>query len=182
MRKVLVYGAGTLGLIVQEMLEQDVDEVVLVDDDSTVSALNYEKAKAFFTPDICDVVIALGYKNLANRLAIYNKVKKDGYHLKRVIHPRAYINSKAIIGEGCIIMANASVGLGAILSDMIVMWMGSTVSHDSTIGMNTFLSPNSTICGFAEIGSNSFIGAGAIVVDRVILPSNSFIKAGSVSQ
>ena len=125
------------------------------------------------------MIIAIGYKNLTKRLNIYEKVKKDGYHLRSIVHPEAYIN-ETVMGEGCIIMAKAAIGFHVVLSDLVVMWMGAVISHDSIIGRNTFFSPNSTVCGFVTIGENSFIGAGAVVADRAKLPSNSFIKAGSV--
>lgn len=180
--KTLIYGAGTLGLIVEDLLKQEMfpEETVLIDDDSKMSVFNYEEAKRLFPPSECDIVIAIGYKNLDKRLSIYQKVKKDGYCLRSVIHPEACINSNATIGEGCIIMEKAVVGLHAVLFDIVVLWSGAIVSHDSTIGKNTFLSPNSTVCGFVEIGQNSFIGAGAIIIEHAKLSSNSFIKAGSV--
>jgi len=182
MNKILIYGAGALGLIVAEMLEQEeiLSEDIVFVDDNLASEINYDQAKRLFSPRECDMIIAIGYKNLNNRLAIYQKIKKDGYRLRNIIHPEACVNLKTTIGDGCIIMEKAVVGLHAILSDIVVMWSGAIVSHDSIIGKNTFLSPNSTVCGFAEIGQNSFIGAGAIIADHAKLSSNSFVKAGIV--
>lgn len=182
-RKIVIYGAGTLGLIVEDMLKQEgwfSEELILIDDDPEKSVFNYDESKHFFPSSEYDIVIAIGYENLDNRLSIYQKVRKDGYRLRSIVHSEACINTKAVLGDGCIIMEKTVVGMNAVLSDIVVMWSGSIVSHDSIIGSNTFLSPNSTICGFAEVGSNSFIGAGAIVVDRAILSSNSFVKAGVV--
>jgi carbonic anhydrase/acetyltransferase-like protein (isoleucine patch superfamily) len=51
------------------------------------------------------------------------------------------------------------------------------VSHDCSIGPNTFLSPNSTICGDCRVGGDSFVGAGAVIVSHAVVPEGSHIKA-----
>lgn len=75
-------------------------------------------------------------------------------------------------------MNNAVIDMRTVLEELVVVWPGAIVNHDSIVGKNTFVSPNATICGFVNVGGHSFIGAGSVIVDRRNVPENSFIKAG----
>lgn len=126
-----------------------------------------------------NLAMAIGYKHLATRLSMFNRLTEAGYKFPALIHPRALVSTCSTIGNGCILMAGANVDAFTTIQSLCVLWPGAIVSHDSQIGTNTFVSPNATLCGFVEIGESSFIGAGCVVVDGCSLPANSFVKAGS---
>jgi sugar O-acyltransferase (sialic acid O-acetyltransferase NeuD family) len=196
--KILVYGAAEFGQVVRNLVQNCGHEFVgFIDDNFSGLALvnlvekykfdpceyafvSYERFKAEFSSKKYAVAIAVGYKSLKTRWAIYQKVKADGYKVPSLIHPQAIVDKSAKIGEGAIIMAGAIVDYNAEIKDLAVLWNGVVVSHDSAIGENTFLSPSSTICGCTIIGRDCFIGAGAVVSDHVKVPDGSFARGGSV--
>ena len=140
----------------------------------------YATALKLHPPSTCGMAIAIGYEHLAQRWEIFHRVSADGYVLPPLIHTRAYVRDHSAIGRGAVVMAGAMIDYCATVADLVVLWPGSVVSHNSVIGRNTFVSPNATICGFVTVGYNCFIGAGAIVADHRAVPDNSFIKAGRV--
>jgi sugar O-acyltransferase (sialic acid O-acetyltransferase NeuD family) len=179
---ILVYGCAEFGQVVKNLVQNCGHEFVgFIDDYKEGDGIyNYDLADPYILREDTGIVIAVGYKDLRTRWAIYQKVKADGYKVPSLIHPKAVVDESAKIGEGAIVMAGAVVDYNAEIKDLAVLWNGVVVNHDSVIGENTFLSPSSTICGCTTIGRDCFIGAGAVVPDHVKVPDGSFVRAGSV--
>ena len=127
------------------------------------------------------LVMAVGYKHLDARWAIYERVRSDGYELPPLVHPAAWVHPEASIGEGTFIGAGATVDAGSQIGPLTVLWPGAIVSHDAVVGENCFLSPGAIVCGFACVGRQTFVGAGAVVPDHADVPIASFVRAGSVA-
>jgi carbonic anhydrase/acetyltransferase-like protein (isoleucine patch superfamily) len=53
---------------------------------------------------------------------------------------------------------------------------GVIVNHDSSVGVNTFLSPAVVVCGDARIGDHCFIGAAAAIANDATVPDQGFVK------
>lgn len=183
MKKVLVYGSQEFGRVVRDLVEVCGEEFAgYIDDLYTGEEVlgTFAQIAKTFPPTEYSVALAIGYKNLAVRAQVAQRVEANGYELATLIHPRAYVRHREMVAAGCLVMAGAVVDVGANLEEMVVVWPGVVVNHDSSVGANTFLSPNATICGFVQIGEGCFIGAGAVVVDHVQVPAASFIKAGAL--
>ncbi len=183
MKKLLIYGSMEFAVVIKDLaITCDHEFAGFIDDYTTGGEIigNYEDVRKDFCPESYDIAIAVGYKDLKARWAVYKKVSEDGYNVPVIIHPSAYVRDISCIGSGSIVMAGAIVDLNAKVGELCVLWPGVVVNHDSSIGNNTFLSPNSTVCGCVEIMGRSFVGAGSVIVDHVTVPEGSFIKAGSV--
>ena len=181
--KVLVYGSSELGQVVKNLVKVcGHDFEGFIDDykegDLVIGTYEYIKTQSQYKWH--GIAIAIGYKDLAKRWDIYQKLNIDGYKIISLIHPQALISPTSNIGRGSIIMMGAIVDCFTEIKELSVLWNGSVVSHNSIIGENSFISPNATICGCTEIGRNTFIGAGSIITDHKKVPERSFIKAGSV--
>ena len=179
----LIYGARDFALILKDFLASHNLPFAGFIDDST-SGLDivgtFEQVRTTYRPDECQIVLGIGYNDLEARWSVFEKIRKAGFTVATLIHHRAYVRDSGNIGEGAIIMANATVDCNAVVESAAVLWPGVVVNHDSRVGHNTFLSPSSTICGFVNIGPHSFVGAGAVVVDHVDVPESSFIKANEL--
>ncbi len=176
----LIYGSKDFALILRDFLEYHAWPCEgFIDDYATGPGIvgTFEQVRLAFHPEECRIVLGIGYNNLEARWQVYEKIREAGFTLATLIHRRAYVRNPANVGEGSIVMANATIDCNAVIEEASVLWPGAVVNHDSRVGRNTFLSPSSTICGFVNIGAHSFVGAGAVVVDHVDVPSRSFIKA-----
>lgn len=182
MKPLLIIGASSFGRLLQVLAEDAGREVAgFIDDVSTDTGL-YGRTTDLGTKlsaDDYDLVMAIGYRHLERRLALFNQLTQDGFAFPALQHPTAYVSRKASIGAGAIIMAGANVDAFATVGPACVLWPQSTVSHDCLIETNTFISPAATLCGFVVVGHSSFIGANSVIVDGSTLPASSFVKAGS---
>lgn len=184
-KQVLIYGSREFSVIVRELaIACGYHCAGLIDDIEQGNGVlgTFEEVRGSHPPGHHLVALAVGYKNLAARRLIYEKVKDAGYQLPSLIHPNADLHDSVIVGDGCLVMSGALIDINASLGPLSVIWPGVVISHDSKVGLNTFISPNATVCGFSKVGNHCFVGAGAIVTDHVIVPDNSFIRAGGVFQ
>lgn len=183
-KKVLIYGSKDFASIVKNLVEEcGMDFVGYIDDFNSGQHHilgKYEDVKKNYSPDLYEIIIAIGYNNLEARWNVYEKVVGDGYNVPSLVHPAAQLSEKSTVSSGAIVMRGAIVDFNCYLNNLVVVWPGVVINHDSIIGANSFLSPNSTICGFVEIGHSCFIGAGSVIVDHNSIPNNGFVKAGQV--
>jgi sugar O-acyltransferase (sialic acid O-acetyltransferase NeuD family) len=182
-KKILVYGSQEFGRVIRDLVAVCggnfagyIDDVYAGED----IVGSFAQIQEHLPPVDYAIAMAVGYKNLAVRTQLAERVKGRGYDLATLIHPRAYVRHPERMGVGCLVMAGAVVDVGASLGELVVVWPGVVVNHDSSIGANTFLSPNATICGCVQVGAGCFVGAGSVIVDHVQVPDHSFIKAGAL--
>jgi sugar O-acyltransferase (sialic acid O-acetyltransferase NeuD family) len=179
--KVLVYGSRTFGQVVRNLVVDCGHEFAgFVDDRSTGPEIlgRFTEVTRSHPAGEFACINAVGYRDLAARRAVTERIVSTGYVMPTLIHPRAYMGAESSTGVGNIVMAGALIDYRAKCGDAVVVWPGAVISHDSTIGGNTFLSPNCTICGCVTMGAHCFVGAGAVVVDHVHVPDGTRIKAG----
>ncbi len=177
--RLLVYGSKDFARTVVELVRHCGHEMIGMVDDFDVGPGvlgNLESVAEAFPPGGYGMAVAIGYANISARWEAAMKVRALGYSTPALIHPRAYVADTAEIGEGCFVMAGATVDVRARLGELVVVWPGACINHDVRIGANSFVSPSATICGFASVGANSFIGAGTVIADRAAVPPASFLK------
>lgn len=183
MKKILVYGSQEFGRVVRDLVEVCGGQFAgYIDDVYEGEEIlgPFAQIKERFPSSDYAVAMAVGYKNLAVRAQLAERVKVNGYELATLIHPCAYVRHRERVAAGSLVMAGAVVDVGATLGELVVVWPGVVVNHDSSVGANTFLSPNATICGFVQVGAGCFIGAGSVIVDHMQIPDDSFVKAGAL--
>lgn len=111
--------------------------------------------------------VGIGYKHLALKTQIIERLVELGRAVPHLVHPNAYVHSSAQLGHGAIIYAgctvdqNARIGRGALLNNGVV------VAHDSVIGDGCWLSPGVTVSGRVTIGAHCFLGSGTTVTNHV---------------
>jgi sugar O-acyltransferase (sialic acid O-acetyltransferase NeuD family) len=179
----LVYGSKDFALILKDMLDYHrLPFAGYIDDFATGEGIvgTFDEVRALCPPECHSIVLGVGYNNLAARWQVFERIKAAGYRVATLIHDRAYVRNPDNVGEGSVIMANATLDCNAVIEEAVVLWPGVVINHDSRIGRNTFLSPSATICGSVSVGEHCFVGAGAVVVDHVVVLPGSFIKANSL--
>ena len=178
--KVLVYGSRTFGAVVRSLLEDcRHDFSGFIDDiyDGPEVLGGFDTVRRSHPPGEFACVNAVGYNDLAARRTVSERIRRAGFALPALVHPRAYVASSATVGSGTLVMAIAAVDHRVTLRDDVVVWPSTSVSHDSVIGDNSFLSPACVICGNCRIGRDCFIGAGAVIVSTAVVPDGAFVKA-----
>ena len=99
------------------------------------------------------------YEAMAGLLALYeqSKPRKSG------IHPLAYIDPTAKIGEGCYVEAFAVVSANAVVGDGTQLYAHATIGENSKVGSNCTIYPNVSIYHDCVVGNNVIIHSGAVI-------------------
>jgi sugar O-acyltransferase (sialic acid O-acetyltransferase NeuD family) len=177
---ILIYGSKELGRVTRHLLgECHLSFSGYIDDIHAGPDIigPFEIIRKDHSPEKHAIINAVGYKNLQVRQEITDKIIGAGYVTPTLVHPTAYVARDAVIGTGCIIMAQAVIDTNVHLGDGVVLWPGAVINHDAVVQKNSFLSPNSTVCGGAVVGSNCFVGAGAVVVEHRRMDDATFLGA-----
>lgn len=177
---VLVYGSQMFGGVIRSLVEDCGHEFSgFIDDMYTGEHVlgPFASVREKCPPSEYAVVNAVGYANLSARRAVTSRIQEAGYTMPLLVHPRAYISTTSSAGPGTFVMAGALVDSHVTIADNVVIWPGVCVSHDCSIGPNTFLSPNCTVCGDCRVGADCFVGAGAVIVSHALVPDATRIKA-----
>lgn len=132
-----------------------------------------------------DIGVALGLggiapKQLARRLALLRRYMARGRAAPAIVHPRAIVSDRAVIGHGVQIMAGAIVQAGASLGDGVIVNTGAMVEHDSTVGAGAHVAPGAIVLGGVRIGAGAMIGAGAVVLPGAAVRDGELVPAGRV--
>ena len=184
MKRMLIYGSKSFGTTIRHLAAHCGYEfhgfIDDVDPQADGVVGDFEKVRGAFSPDEFVIAVAIGYRHLEQRSALLEAVREASYETPALVHPTAFVDPTAEVGEGSFIMSNCTVDINVALGRGVVLWPGVVVSHDSAISDNVFLSPNATVCGCAAVGRETFIGAAATIVDHQTVPDGSFVKAGSV--
>jgi len=110
------------------------------------------------------IVIGVGAITNHNiRDKIYKKLKRIGFYIPNIIHPKASIEPSVSIGEGNQIMANAIIGSDVKIKNNCIINSGAIVSHDSLLENNVHITPGAILAGGVCVGENSLIGMGSTI-------------------
>ncbi|HKS58442.1 MAG TPA: hypothetical protein VJS12_24305 [Steroidobacteraceae bacterium] len=188
--EVVVFGAGELAVQAHERI----DELGLrlaafvVDDDrlgSTttlrgVPVMAFSRLQGSYPPARCAMFVAVGYRHMRARRAVFERIRALGYRCINLISPHANVARDVAFGTNNLVFASCVVESGAALGDNNVLWSGATVCHDSRLGNHNFLAPRTVIAGNCRVGDLCFFGVGVAAIDGLTVSSESYLMAGSV--
>ena len=178
--KILIVGAGGHAKICIDIIRQNnLYDIVGATSNSAdtkhvlgvpVLGTDEEVLEKYFAEGVKFAVIGIGsLKKLSKRTEIYERLKKIGFHLPTIIHPRAICEPSASIAEGCQVMAGAVIGSDVRINPNCIINSGSIISHDCYLEENIHLTPGAILAGNVYVGKNSIIGMGATVYLGVII-------------
>ena len=191
MKGLLIVGAGGHGRSVAEAVLAAGSYKVVGFVDDAASALQHVWALPVFgaTADLtsyreyADVaIVAMGNNRLREEL--HGRLTVAGFELATVVHPKAVVSPRAVIGAGCAIMAGAIVGTEAQLGAGVIVNCGAVVDHDCRVDDFGHLGVNAAMAGRSVLGRGAWMQAGSVlgygaVVDawRVLGPGDAVNKS-----
>ena len=144
-----------------------------------VPVLGDDSALARFDPAKVSLINGIGQLHGSNtRRKVYDRFKAAGFEFPPQIHPTAWVNESASVGEGVQIMAGAVVQPDVQLGDNTIVNTGATIDHDCLIGRDVHIAPGVTLCGGVRVADRCLIASGATVTQGISVGAGATIGAG----
>ncbi|TDC95549.1 acyltransferase [Saccharopolyspora aridisoli] len=176
-----VVGAGGLGreaLDALFALRMKPDDLVLVDDylcDGEVHGVRVLRPQDVSRGRF---VVAVADPSVRRRLA--ERLQHRGLTATSIVHPRATVAHDAILGSGCIVLANAFVSCGTRLGPHSQVQYNATIGHDSVLQECVTVLPGANIAGNVSLLQDVTVGSNACVLQGLRVGARTFVGAGAV--
>lgn len=120
----------------------------------------------------------IGKQMFRQRERIFHEIREKGYRIINVIDPSASVDT-AELGEGNIILANASIETHCRVGDGNIIWQNVVMPHHNQVGSFNNLAPSVSLSGYSAVGSHCFIGNNVCVKNRVEISDYAYVGAGA---
>ena len=141
---VIVFGAGGHGKTLIELIREagQLELVGVVDDRSArgsdvlgIPVLGNRDDLASIRRDGIGLAANAigGISNMASRVEVSQALAARGFVLPALVHPTAFVEASASIGEGAQILAHSYVGSDAVVGKGVIVNTGAVVSHDCVL-------------------------------------------------
>ncbi|WP_082224348.1 acetyltransferase [Pseudomonas trivialis] len=114
------------------------------------------------------------------RQILYESAVSKGFQFPPLVHPAAFVDESAVLGQGVQIMAGAVIQPDVTLGCNTIINTGASVDHDCNVAAHVHIAPGATLCGNVQIDSGAFVGAGATVIQGLALGEYAVVGAGTV--
>lgn len=189
MKKLIIFGNGFCAEVVAKIvLENNNFEIICF----TVDKKYIKKKKIFGKPVVdfesvkkkykrrkdCYIFVATGYSSMNKiREKILKKIKKVGFNLTSIIHPKVILPNDFKFGKNCLIMNSVHIHPLVKIGNNNFLWPGSIISHHVKVGNNCWFTSGSSIAGNTVIGNNCFFGINSTITNNIKINDFSFIGA-----
>ena len=109
------------------------------------------------------------------RIKLYELANESGF-LPSVISPTAYMSKHSKIGNGSVVMHNATVNANVSIGDNCIINSKALIEHDCYVSNHCHISTNAIVNGNVKIESNCFIGSSATIRESITIKKNSLLE------
>ena len=187
-KKLIIFGDGPCAEVVMQIVEEcKLFKIHYVTIDKkfkkknylhSYKITNYENIKKIKNKKDYVIFVALGYSNMnKDREIIYKRVKKDGFTVTNIIHPKSNVSKSVRIGENCFIMHDVHIHPFVKIGNNNFIWSGTILSHHVEVGNNCWFTSGSGIAGMSKIGNNCFLGINSTLINNLTIQNEVFIGA-----
>lgn len=190
MKKVVIFGAGSLARLAYFYLSEDssyevaaftVNEKYLGEGKLLgVDVVPFERIEETHPPERFAMFVAIGYKRVNKaRAEVYNNCKSKGYELISYLSSKATYWDHIEIGDNCLIREHSVIQPFAKIGNDVIIG-SACIGHDSIIGDHCYIANQAAIAGNVKIGPYCFVGVNATIRDGITLAPECVIGAGAI--
>ncbi len=191
MQKIILIGGGGHCKVVIDAIREsnryEIEGIVDWHKDTEEKILNIpvigndDNLQDIYNKGIKNAFIAVGsIGDCILRKELYKKIKKIGFKVPIIVHPKAVIAKDVDIGEGTFVAASATSNPGTKIGKNVIINTSSSIDHDCEIGDFVHIAPGATLSGGVKVGEETHIGIGANVIQNIKISKKRFISAGSL--
>lgn len=114
------------------------------------------------------------------REKILNRFSKFESYFTSLVHPQAYVDATAKIGQGSFIAQGVQIVRGCELKEHTLINTGVILDHDCKLSRGTSIGPGSVLSGEVRCGEFVHIGAGATVNQGIQIAERTVIGSGAL--
>jgi sugar O-acyltransferase (sialic acid O-acetyltransferase NeuD family) len=189
MDDVVIYGAGGLGCLVQDILHQGsrYRPVAFLDSNPalhgrTVADLpvrgGIDEVEHLLRAGVSRAIVAIG--DNVTRANLAEALQARHMQLVSAIHPLASLSPSAVVAEHVIIGPRATVCVHARIGPHAILSAGAIADHDNVIGKAAFLEVAVRLAGQVTIEEFATIGIGACVIPGRRVGPRARVAPGAV--
>jgi sugar O-acyltransferase (sialic acid O-acetyltransferase NeuD family) len=189
MQDIIIFGAGGLGRLVHDIVQQSQQYRVRAFLDSDASrrgqhidgvrvAGGLEMVGALRSRGVRGAIVAIGDNRV--RVALAARLEHLGLSLVTAIHPLASVASSARIGRHVIIGPRAIVCVHAEIGPHSIILAGAIVEHDNRLGTGVFLHTAVRLAGGVRVEDLASLGIGASVIPGRRIGPAARVEPGAV--
>lgn len=185
--KILLWGGGSMALIIREMISElyDLKPSLIFDCHRTnahrqhdipfINNKNDLEISAFNCFFVC-----IGNDYGFARAKIGKRLMEHGLKSINIIDRQSTVNKKVEIGNGCLIMPSTTINLYCEIGDFTIINTAATVDHECQIGSGVHIMGGASIAGRVRIENYASIGTNATILPDLVIGENAFVAAGAV--
>lgn len=189
MQPIVIFGAGGLGRLVHDIVQQAGRHrvVAFLDSDPTrrgqridgVPVLGgLEMVAPLRARGIDGAVVAIGDNRV--RVELASRLEQLGLTLVSATHPLASVAPSARIGRHTIIGPRAIICVHAAIDPHTIILAGAIVEHDNRIGTGAFLHTAVRLAGGVQVDAFASLGIGASVIPGRRIGTAARVEPGAV--
>lgn len=125
-------------------------------------------------------LVGTGYRSMVGRADVAGRISASGATLDTLVAPSAFVAGTALVEPGCVIFHSVVVEDMCRLGRNNVLWTGSIIAHDTTVGNDNYFSPGVTLSGNCRVGSRCFFGTRSGAANSIEVVDDCLIAAGAM--
>lgn len=184
-KKLMIIGASGHGKVVADVAKEihKYEEICFLDDNELRETCvgysivgNVKDAKHYI--DKADFFVAIGNADVRKKIMI--QLLDNNANFATLIHPKACIGSRVMIGKGTVVMAGAIINAESVIGEGCIINTCASVDHDCSLGDYVHIAVGAHLCGTVSIKEETWVGAGATVKENINICNKCMIGAGAV--
>ena len=125
------------------------------------------------------LLIGIGYKHLPFRERIFDQLTST-YEFATFVDDSCLIDPNAEVEMGTVVFPGVHLDTRAVVRRNSIININTTISHDSVVGANSFLSPRVAIAGYTNVGERNILGINSTLIDNLTTHPDVQLGAGAV--
>lgn len=186
---VLVGGGGHAKVVIDAIKESKGFSIYGIVDNGLKKGSSVSGIKVVGKDDVLPSIFKRGIRyafttvgsigNCDIRKKIYRHLKRIGFELPVIMHPKAVVSKNVSFGEGAFVAGRVVINPATHIGKNAIINTASSVDHDCVIGDFVHIAPGVTLSGGIEVGDETHIGTGANIIQYIKIGKRCMIGAGT---